>query len=237
MQVPISISPNPLFTSTVEIRFTTNINRFDLLQKMNSAFRDEFPIIEEGNIPHELKEHEEQFRYAADFILKNDDFSISFGTRSISFENVSDYKYWDKYFTFIKESLKKVFELKFIERIERCGVRYGSMLDGHLNPENMLIDLPKLQINQMNSKFRGFQSMFNTDNSNLYLQISTNLKIVKDGVTKTGLYIDIDASNTSHLKPNEDVFIIINNLHMDQKQLFFGLLKTEYLETLNPKYS
>lgn len=237
MQVPISISPNPLFTSTVEIRFKTVINRFDLLQKMNSIFRDEFPIIEEGKIPHDLKEQEEQFRYAADFIMKNNDFSISFGTRSISFENVSEYKYWDNYFSFIKDSLKKVFDLKFIEGIERCGVRYGSMLDGHKTPDNILIDLPKLQINELNSKFCGFQSIYNTDNSKLYLQISTNLKLVKDGVTKTGLYIDIDASNASPLKPNEDVFITIDNLHKDQKQLFFGLLKKEYLETLNPKYS
>ena len=36
MQLPISISPNPLFISTIEIRFSTNINRLELLQKMSS---------------------------------------------------------------------------------------------------------------------------------------------------------------------------------------------------------
>lgn len=237
MKVPSSISPNPLFTSTVEIRFTSSINRFDLLNKMNSVFGDKFPMIEEGKIPYELKEQEEQFRYAADFVLKNEDFSISFSTKSISFENVSDYKYWDKYFSFIQDSLKQVFELNFIERIERCGVRYGSMLDGNKEPESILIDLPKLEVNQLKSKFSGFQSIFKTDNGQLYLQISTNLKLVRDNVIKTGLYIDIDASNSNQFQPNNEVFSIIDKLHTDQKELFFGLLKKEYLETLNPKYN
>lgn len=237
MQVPSSISPNPLFTTTVEIRFTSVINRFDLLQKMNSVFREEFPILEEGKIPHELKEQEEQFRFSADFVLKNADYSIGFGTKSISFESISEYKLWGNYFEFIKNSLNKIFGLQFIDTIERCGVRYGSMLDGHLEPENILIDLPKIEINKFTNKFTGFQSIYRTEKSNLYLQISTNLKLIKDNIIRTGLYIDIDASSTNKLQPNNEVFGIIDRLHTDQKELFFSLLKKDYLETLNPKYN
>ena len=62
MQLPKSISPNPLFTSTIEIRFSTSLNRMELLQKMSSVFSNNFPILEEGRIPQELKEQEEQFK-------------------------------------------------------------------------------------------------------------------------------------------------------------------------------
>ncbi len=237
MELPKSISPNPLFTSTIEVRFTSNLNRYDLFEKINSVFREKFPTIEEGKIPQELKDHEEQFKYAPDFILKNDDFVISFSTKSISFEHVSEYTYWTNYFSFIKNSLEKVFELGFIESIDRCGVRYGSILDGQQNPNNVLKETPRMDINNMQSEFNGFQCIFNTDISKLFLQISTNVKLVKEGVTKTGLYVDIDASYAKELKPNNEVFAIIDKLHKDQKELFFGLLKKEYLETLNPKYN
>jgi uncharacterized protein (TIGR04255 family) len=236
MQLPISISPNPLFISTIEIRFSTNINRLELLQKMSSVFSKDLPILEDSKIPQELKDSEEQFRFAADYTLKNSDYSLSFGTRSLSIEHISEYKYWATYFVFIKDCLEKVFQLNFIEKIERCGVRYGSILDGNNNPKDILIDVPKIEINNMQSNFAGFQSVFKTNISTLFLQISSNAKLNKAGLIRTGFYIDIDASYSKELKPNSDVFTIIDTLHKDQKELFFGLLTDDFIKTLNPKY-
>lgn len=236
MKVPISITPNPLFTTTIEIRFLTNINRLELFRKMNDVFSRDFPILEEGKIPFELKEQEEQFRYAADYIFKNDDYSLSFSTKSISFEHISEYKYWPTYSKFINESLNKIFELNFIEQIERCGVRYGSILDGLHNPKNILNNIPKLEINNLESNFVGFQSLYKTEYSTLYLQISANAKLIKNGVVRTGLYIDIDSSTNKRLMPNKEIYTTLDILHRDQKELFFSLLKDDFVETLNPKY-
>lgn len=236
MKVPISISPNPLFTSTIEIRFTTTSNKQELFQKMTSAFLQDLPNLEVGKIPQELKANQEQFKFAADYTLKNDDYSLSFSTNSISFEHISEYKYWPTYFAFIKNCLDKVFELKFIEKIERCGVRYGSILDGLHNPKDVLIDLPKLEINNLSSNFAGFQSIFKTENSTLYLQISANAKLNKGNVLRTGLYIDIDSSYSKTIQPNNEIYSILDKLHKDQKELFFGLLKEDFIQTLNPKY-
>ena len=236
MQLPKSISPNPLFISTIEIRFSSNITKSELLQKMILTFADEFSDLEQSKIPEDLKQQENQFKYSADYILSNNDYHLSFATNSISFEHNSEYKYWDTYFDFIKKSLDKIFNLKFIDKIERCGVRYGSMLDGLVDPAIALIDIPKLEINGMQSEFGGFKSTFSTQMSNLYLQITPNSKIVKQGEERRGLYIDIDSSLSKELEPNQEIFSIIDTLHKDQKQLFFGLLKEEYIKTLNPQY-
>ncbi|MBF6641801.1 TIGR04255 family protein [Flavobacterium sp. J49] len=236
MQLPTSISPNPLFITTIEIRFSTNITKEEMLQKMVLTFSDKFPKLDKGNIPDELKKQEEQFRFAADYILSNDEYLISFTTNSISFEHNSEYKYWRNYFPFIKDSLEKIFKLGFINKIERCGVRYGSMLDDITNPNNALAEIPTIQINGMQSIFAGFQSYFKTDNSTLLLQITPNTKILKHDDERRGLYIDIDASFVNDLNPNNDVYKIIDNLHTDLKKLFFGLLKREFIQTLNPTY-
>lgn len=236
MKVPTSISPNPLFTSTIEIRFLSNLTQQELFQKMTNVFLKELPNLELGKIPKELKEKQEQFKFAADYTLKNDDYAMSFSTNSISFEHISEYKYWPTYFGFIKGCLDKIFELKFIEKIERCGVRYGSILEGLHNPKDILKDLPKLEINNLSSNFTGFQSVFKTDISTLFLQISANAKLNKGNILRTGLYIDIDSSYSKTIQPNNEVYAILDKLHKDQKELFFGLLKEDFIQTLNPKY-
>lgn len=236
MQLPISISPNPLFTSTIEIRFSSSLNKTDLFKIMSKNFSSELPLFEEGKIPQELKDKEESFKYAPDYLLKNDDFSLAFSTKSISFEHISEYKLWPNYFQFIKQCLTKIFNLDIIEKIERCGVRYGSILEEKFNTADILIDLPNLKINNLQSNFIGFQAEYTTSKNKLYLQISPNVKLVKSNITRKGLYIDIDASFNGSLTPSEEVFKIIDNLHKEQKELFFGLLKKDFIETLNPKY-
>ena len=78
--------------------------------------------------------------------------------------------------------------------------------------------------------------MYKTEYSTLYLQISANAKLIKNGVVRTGLYIDIDSSTNKRLMPNKEIYTTLDILHRDQKELFFSLLKDDFVETLNPKY-
>lgn len=235
MNLPKSISPNPLFVTTIEIRFSTSINRFELFNKMHEKFSQTLPIIEEGKIHHDIRIKNENLRYSPDFIFKNDDFSISFSTNSVFFENISEYKLWDVYFSFVKNCLSDIFEMQFISEIERCGVRYGSLLNG-VNPIQALKSIPSIEVGGNASILDNFKAFFKTESGMLYLQMSPNAKIQKNETQKIGLYIDIDASNSKVLKPDDTVFLIIKNLHLEQKKLFFGLLKEEFIQTLNPQY-
>jgi len=236
MSLPKRISPSPLFNTTIEVRFQTKLDRIKMLQKMLSLFSDMFTDIKEGNIPTDIKKSEPQFKYAADYIMKNDDYILSFGENSIAFEHASDYKLWPTYFSFIKKCITRVISNNVIDKIERCGVRYGSLMEGKYEPKDILRELPKIEINGMTRKLSGYQAFYQKNNNTLFLQIKPNTKIKKDEVEKSGLYIDIDASRVSNLPPNESILEVINELHQDQKELFFGILNSEYLKTLNPEY-
>lgn len=236
MTLPKSISPNPLFISTIELRFLTSLNRLELFQKMFEKFSKTLPNIEEGNIPQDIKMQDENLKYIPDYTFKNDDFSLSFGTRSVSFEHISEYKLWPSYFSFVKECLSEILKMNFINNIERCGVRYGSVFNNIANPNIALKDVPKSEVNGMLGTLDAFKAVYKKDDSVLYLQMSPNAKVQKNDIVKIGLYIDIDASFTESIEPNENVFPIIEKLHSDQKALFFGLLKDEFIQTLNPQY-
>lgn len=236
MTLPKSISPNPLFISTIELRFVTSLGRLELFQLMYSKFSKILPIVEEGNIPHDLKMQDENLKYQPDFIFKNDDFSLSFGTKNVSFEHISEYKLWPTYFSFVKDCLSKIFEMNFIGNIERCGVRYGSVFDNIIDPTIALKEVPNMEFKGVTGILDAFKVVFREEEKMLYLQISPSSKVQKNDVVKIGMYIDIDASFTKAILPNNEVFSIIEKLHVDQKQLFFGLLKDEFIETLNPQY-
>jgi uncharacterized protein (TIGR04255 family) len=137
---------------------------------------------------------------------------------------------------FYKKCITRVISNNVIDKIERCGVRYGSLMEGKYEPKDILRELPKIEINGMTRKLSGYQAFYQKNNNTLFLQIKPNTKIKKDEVEKSGLYIDIDASRVSNLPPNESILEVINELHQDQKELFFGILNSEYLKTLNPEY-
>jgi uncharacterized protein (TIGR04255 family) len=238
MSLPKRISPSPLFNTTIEVRFQTKLDRIKMLQKMLTLFLDMFTDIKEGNIPNDIKKSEPQFKYAADYIMKNDDYMLSFGENSIAFEHISEYKLWPTYFSFIKECILRVFKSDIIDTVERCGVRYGSLMEGKYEPKEILIELPKIDVNGMTRKLAGYQAFYYKNNNTLFLQIKPNTKLKKENENgeKNGLYIDIDASRTKELFVNESLLDVINQLHQDQKELFFGILNKEYLETLNPEY-
>lgn len=237
MKIPNEISPNPLVTSTVEIRFSINIDSDKLFSIVYPAFAAELPSFDESKIPKELKIKEENFKYTPDYILKNDDFSLSFSGNAISFENVSDYKLWSNYFPFIENQLNKFFGLNIVDCISRIGVRYASIFDGKTNVEEVLNFTPKVPVDDYEQSFGLMRIDFKKDNYNFHVQLANNAKASKKNKSLSGVYVDVDSSYTDIIKPNSDVLRIIDELHKEGKILFFTkLLRPSFLETLNPKY-
>lgn len=237
MSLPKKISPNPLFTSTVEIRFSSSIaGSENILPLIYGKFMNLLPNLESKNIPKDIKEREPRLRYNADFVLKNKDFSLSFSDKAIAFENVSDYMFWDNYFPFISNQLKQIFEMNFISKIERIGVRYASVLENANIITNALKYNPIMGIEGYEENLNLLRTILSKDDCKLLLQIAPNSKSVKNEISRIGLLIDIDASYTGNLNPSDEVLQKIDKLHTFQKELFFSLLKPEFLETLNPTY-
>ncbi len=235
MTLPIKISPNPLISSLVEIRFHSELTDADMLSSVLPIFSKDFkPSF--GKIPKELREKQpEQFKYAPDFILSNDIYSISFGKYVITFENFGEYTFWGNYFAFIKEQLAKFLSLNIVTKIERIGVRYVSILENVNNAYDVLNYFPSLSVPGYTEILNIHRATFIRQNCTLLLQILNNSKVTKNNIPKTGCIIDIDAITTSNIT-NDNVYSIIDKLHSEEKEFFFTLLNAEYLQQLNPQY-
>jgi uncharacterized protein (TIGR04255 family) len=236
MTLPKEISPNPLVTSTVEVRFISEIEKPKLLPLVYKKFQNDLPNLNENNIPIQIKALDPQFKYSPDFILSNNDFSLAFGLNVISFENVADYKLWDNYYPFIITCLKGFFELGIIKHVERIGVRYASVFDHVEKIADVITSIPTIAVNEYEQKFGLYRCDLVKDDVNLHLQIADNVKVTKNNKFLSGSYIDIDAFFEKKIDPDGNVFTIIDKLHKQQKEVFFSLIKKAFLDTLTVKY-
>lgn len=236
MTLPIEISPSPLVTSAIEIRFVSELEKQKLFPLVYKKFQNELPNLNENTIPKELRVLDPQLKNSPDYILSNNNFSLSFGINVISFENVSDYKLWNNYFPFVVDCLNKFFELGIIKYIERIGVRYASIFDHTENIAEVINQIPTIPINDFEQKFAYYRCDLVKDDFNLHLQLANNAKIIKNEKPLSGSYIDIDASFTSKIDANKNIYSIIDKLHTHEKEVFFGLVKKSFLDTLDVKY-
>jgi uncharacterized protein (TIGR04255 family) len=237
MELPKKISPNPLVTSTVEIRFSINIDPSKLFSVVYPSFASELPSFEENKIPKEIRMQQEQLMFFPDYILRNEEFSLSFSNNVISFENVTEYKLWNNYFPFIEKQLNKFFSLNIVESISRIGVRYASVFDGKTKIDEVLNFTSKVAVEGYEQSMVLMRLDFKKANYNFHVQLAGNGKAIKNNKSLSGVYIDVDSSYTANLNPNSDILRIIDELHDEGKVLFFTkLLKPSFLETLNPTY-
>lgn len=236
MALPKEISPNPLVTSTVEVRFRSEVETQKLFPVVYSKFSNNLPFFNESKIPKELRGTNPDFAFAPDYTLKNDDYSLSFSNKVIVFENISEYKLWNNYFPFIKEHLDGFFQLGVVKQIERIGLRYASIFDKTESVNQVLKTFSSFPTEGYTHEFNFYRGDLNKDGFDFHLQVANNAKVTKNNKSMTGVYIDIDASLNGTLEPSIKVFEIIEQLHQQEKELFFSLLKPEFVNTLNPKY-
>lgn len=242
MRLPIEINPNPLITSTVEIRFNSEISDENILGCFYPIFSANFPKIKDlsNRIPVELKKERPELKYIANYVLQNEKYSLSIGNDVIAFENLGTYQLWNNYFPVIKENLELLKKTGLVKGIVRIGIRYASIFENKNDINEVLNFQNSINFNGYNQENQSLRSLFIKDNVSLLVQIYNNAKLEKIGQAKIeGLYIDIDASSEKNLPTNinETLFSLIDKLHYEQKSLLFeGIMKKEFLNSLNPKY-
>ena len=239
MNLPSQITPNPLINSMVEIRFESSLSEEEVLPTLFPIFSKEFPKLKERHIPIEIKQQDSDLRYAANYVFSNDKYSVFIDNNVIGFENVNnEYQLWTNYFPVIMENINTLKNLNIISKVERIGVRYSSLFE-NINSfsEILTIDIKFPYPEYVESDYV-FKTQLKKGNVILLLQLVQNATVQQIEKMKTGILIDIDASISDNIEnsTNEHIFSLINQLHFEEKKLFFSLINEKFLATLNPQY-
>lgn len=231
--LPKEISPNPILSSTVELRFQDELASEFVEQFLARTLQDNFGMQKEDR-PNESQET------SNNIVFKNETFLVAIDKKSILFENVKHYQLWGDYFPFIKNVVRSINNdgIRFLERV---GIRYISFFP-KVDNVTMMLKKPFLMVEDEigeveNSNFYGNYT-FRRGKYRCAVQIGSMIQFPGEDKIREGCVIDLDISISDNIPKlgDEALFDIIDSLHSEEKSLFVALMNQDFMSTLNIKY-
>ena len=243
LRLPKKITPSPIAEAIFEIRFASDIPGTALCgifyptisTFISGSAIEELPIVQ---LPPVVRDNDPNLRFQPHYKVAKENFVFAFGPNSISFSCLSPYSGWDewtKFFFPILEDLEKLDVLKNA-KINRLGLRNINKIDGKLLEHTktvFAIDNTSLAPykTQIHSEF------FENDNL-IILNMANDIGQQKKDIISV---FDIDCVknvNAPFVTLKKDIIEsgMLDSLHETNKKFFFGLLKEDFLEKMNPEY-
>ena len=245
MRIPRKIDDR-LTDAIVNIQFNPGVPADAVIGYFHSLTRDLYDITSGDsdsafspfNAPGFLIEQRSFFAINSELGVR-----IDVSERQINFNITSGYIGWDRYSKLIEQTLQLLFDHKIIRKINRLGLRYVSdfantRLFQHIGATLQLHVLnPSMEKSQFRTEFttaNGFYAILSLSNAYPTFVEQTGQP---DGAMSSRVDIDVirvylpqDAVSFAQLVSQ------IQQMHDEQKQLFFSLLTDEFVQTLNPQY-
>lgn len=238
MKIPRKINPCPIIEAIVEIRFEANIPPDAVFGMIYNEFKTEYPKLEKLPIlqlPEALRTNDPNLKYQPYYKLINQNYLMQIGPHVLSIININDYVGWNILSSKINDSFSKIEKLGIISKASRLGIRYINFFEvdifENINLEFFLAGSPLV------SEQITFRGTLRTGEFLSNLQILNKGNVSVKNVTKFGSIIDID---TYYQDEKDNIFSHLSELlelgHQEEKELFFKLLKEEFLQRFNPEY-
>ncbi|MDR0796037.1 MAG: TIGR04255 family protein [Tannerella sp.] len=247
MSLPKKINPEKLKDTLVEIRYMQGIPQELMLGFVSNVLGElgyQYAPVPNQNINIEF-DNSQQIAFGlgsnnGGFFIK-ENVRIQFVPNQIIFNCTADkYIGWEKYLQIISGIITNLFEKKAIKSFNRVGIRYISEfknIDIYQGIKGTL-DISETGLKLESSILRLADE---TDNLKTYVTLTNKAKRIsaspqEQKIIEASL---IDVSVFENFNPISDLNILwekLNKIHAKQKEIFFGLITIEFLETLNPEY-
>lgn len=235
-KLPLSITPCPIIEAIFEIRFESSLPGDAIFGIVYNQFKDEFQNVEQLSIlqlPAAIRNQDPNLKFSPYYKIKKDNFIIQIGPNVFSLTNVKDYCGWKAFSKKICDTYSKISELNLIKKHLRTALRYINIL-----PDTNVFEKSNLCINLNNNHLGANQINFTVEIPHEHG--ASNLKVINfaeaifENQAVKGSIVDID-THVQHEKFNS-FKESIEHAHTAEKELFFNLLDSEFLKTLNPVY-
>ena len=235
-ELPQKITPCPIKEAIVEIRFESEIPNDAVFGIFYKEFEADYPTVEELPIlqlPEFVRKQEEALQHKPHYKLSNNNgFLFQVGPRVVSLISLDPYSGWSEFYGRLKGIVKRIGELDVVKSYTRIGIRYINHFEINVfDVVTLQVALPGHQLNNYNTFIR---SEIPTGAFKSTLKISNSVDTIENEKTNKCSIIDIDVFIENS---QEDINVLIENGHLEEKKLFFTLLKPEFVKSnLNPEY-
>lgn len=234
-KIPKKITPCPITEAVVELRFESEVPADLVSALIYNGVRTFFPSLEKlpvMELPAAIRDSDPNLRFSPHYKASNKDFTLQIGPRSFSVFCPKEYKGWNQFFDQITSVYNVINQLSVINKPIRIGLRYISFFEKINIFEKIKIELNLASISLINEN-NVLRTEFNQKEFKHTLQIA-NGALFNNRVK--GSSIDIDVSKEGSPIVLSDFLKLVEQAHEAEKQLFFGILKDDFLKEFNPEF-
>ncbi len=249
MRLPKKITPDSIREAVVEVRFASNIPSELFLGIIVEAFDSSYtytdrPVKPVPQVPQNLVSSRQEVRIqvGTQSLLYNDKIIIQILPNSFIFTCLNKYVGWSEYQPEIEKALNIIWQTNRIQRWIRIGMRYISEY-----PRQDLRNCTKFEFffgfPETQSDIVAFKSEFSYKGVKVILNLNNHLPLIvhnnegnRFDLIPTSL-IDIDViKEIGNLTDTLELLKVLEDTHIIEKELYFGLLKDDFLASLHPEY-
>lgn len=240
MTLPKQISPCPINQAVVEIRFNSSLPPDAIFgvvfNKLKDSYKvaDRLPILQ---LPEAVRNEDSNLLFQPHYKLLKDYYILQIGPKVLSLSIIDqNYTTWESYYSEIQEVFEKINEIGFISEVLRVGLRYINLFIDDIW-ENININV-KIINDEIHSNEIFVRTVLDKGNYKVNLQTGNQLKLEDNKqVVGRASVIDIDTFiQGEKIEFFENMNSILEESHSVEKEIFFGLLKDDFLKSLNPEY-
>jgi uncharacterized protein (TIGR04255 family) len=238
-RLPMKIDPCPIVEAILEIRYVTSEAWRTLPGLLFAHIRDHYPEQKDlplAQMPEQLRRNEPSFTYQPLVQFLGAQFLIQFGPRVVSLvTKPNNYPGWGPLEKEMNWLLLELQGIGFIAEGERLGIRYINFFQGDMF-EQLLLDVNTAG-RPLTKAELSVATVLRRQSLTARLQVANNVLLATDETVHRGSVLDVDvwlrSLDFDLFKNGIECF---QDAHTFEKQIFFGLLKPEFLATLNPIY-
>ncbi len=239
-RLPIKIDPCPIVEAILEIRFVTQESWATLPGLLFARIRDRYPeqkTLPLAQIPEEMRRREPAFTYQPLIqFLSRGDFLIQFGPRVVSLVAKSkEYPGWPALEDETRWLMSQLQQTGFVSEGERLGVRYINFFNFDV--------FEKLQLEVcagekcLAGNELSVTTVLTRPPLTSRLLVANSAILGTDDGARHGSILDVDVwVGPADFDLFQNGLAKFNEAHEFEKQIFFGLLKPDFLATLSPIY-
>lgn len=240
--LPKKLKKEPLIEAVFEVRFQgapllSNLLLGHLMTKFGNMPVQKLPA---ADIPEQLREHSQAFKYSPIFQIKLDKNFILIGDRMCAVTSSTPYQGWIEFKKHILEVTKYLEKCGLLTKIERYSLKYVDLIEAESTEEQLnLIDFD-LRLGREKIEKEAVNIRIELPRRNFLhaVQIISNSVLEEVGKqTKKGILLNIDSiANNPSADFWESLSDNLEAIHTANKELFFEFLKDQTISSLEPIY-
>ncbi len=234
-KIPKKITPCPINEAIFELRFESNLSAEIIPGILFNELNSEFPTIERLPIlemPQVIRDSNPNLKYSPHHVFQSEEYRFQVGPNAFSLICPKEYVGWGNFKEKIEFILEAVKAVSLIKQPVRTGLRYINLFENKNIFESLKIDL-SIDGNPLIDHQNYIRSEFDYSGYKCLLSISNQSKTADADQASV---VDIDIIKKISNEGDINYPDIITKSHTTEKEIFFSLLKEEYLETFNPEY-